>query len=237
MALHVDDLALFLDELFEAERFEPEERGGVYRPSERPIRRLGLALEPWPELLGWVRRQRLDALWLHRPWRLAEEVVDGVGVVSHHLPFDEKLTTGYNTRLADTLGVRRLEVLGRKRGRPIGMLGDVRPLEWEQLVRSVSEAFGGVDLADAGGQGEIARVAVVGAMSDAVVREAARRGAQAYLTGEWREPGARAVTETGIGVICIGHRRSEEWGMRALAAILGERWAGLECVVRRPAGR
>lgn len=237
MALHIGDLALFLDGFFHAERFEPGERGGVYRPSERAIRRLGLALEPWPGLPNWTERRRLDALWLHRPWQLAAGAVDGVGVVSHHLPFDEQLTTGYNIRLADTLGMRRLEVLGEKRGRPIGMLGYVRPLEWAPLLRSVSEAFGGSDSADAGGQGEVSRVAVVGAMTDALVREAAGRGVQAYLTGEWRAPAARAVTETGIGVICIGHRRSEEWGMRALAAVLGERWAGLEYVVRRPATR
>ena len=63
-------------------------------------------------------------------------------------------------------------------------------------------------------------MAVVGAMTDALVREAHARGIGAYVTGQWRQPAARAVRETGLGIVVLGHRRSELWGLRALAGLL-----------------
>jgi hypothetical protein len=32
-------------------------------------------------------------------------------------------------------------------------------------------------------------------------------------------------------VFVVGHRRSEEWGLRALAGVLRERWSALEVVL------
>ncbi len=235
MPIALDDLARFLDRLLAVERFG-DDQGGVYRASDRRVRRLGLALEPWPGLTEWVARERLDALFLHRPWRLPPAGPGDVGVLAYHLAFDERLTTGYNPRLAEVLGMTGLEVLGRKEGRPLGMLGAVPAQEFAHFAGVVTEVFGGNDAVHAGEQREIGRVAIVGAMTEALVREAAGRGVQCYVTGQWRRPAARAVEETGIGVVAVGHRRAEEWGLRALAAILEERWAGLVCRVR-PTGR
>jgi len=73
-------------------------------------------------------------------------------------------------------------------------------------------------------------VAVVGAMTDALVREAAERGATLYITGQFRQPAKLAVAQTQIGVIVVGHRRSELWGLQALTGVVRERWSGLEVV-------
>ena len=59
-------------------------------------------------------------------------------------------------------------------------------------------------------------------MNDRLVRAAHAAGAGVYVTGQWREPARKAVLETGLGVVCVGHRRSEEWGLRTLARLLGE---------------
>ncbi|HEX9958244.1 MAG TPA: hypothetical protein VGA96_13350, partial [Fibrella sp.] len=113
--LFLNDLVDFLQTELNTDRYPASERGGVYKPSDRSIQRIGLALEPSPVLENWVRDQQLDALWLHRPWRLDPNVLPpDMGVVTHHLPFDETLTTGYNQRLADALGMRSLEELGYK---------------------------------------------------------------------------------------------------------------------------
>jgi putative NIF3 family GTP cyclohydrolase 1 type 2 len=58
-------------------------------------------------------------------------------------------------------------------------------------------------------------------MNDVLVREADRRGARLYVTGQWRERAETAVRETGIGVVIVGHRRSEEWGLRRSRACSG----------------
>lgn len=229
--IQLTDLQIFLDRYFAVERYG-DDQGGVYHQSDRAIRRIGLALEPWPRLAAWVERERLHALFLHRPWKLRpDDLRPDVGVIAYHLAFDERLTLGYNPRLADALHLIQPEILGEKNDRPIGMIGAAPEQTFTSLCRTCGSIFGGVDETSSSRSDQIRRVAVVGAMTDALVREAAERGADVYLTGQCRQPARVAVAETGIGVIEIGHRRSEAWGLRALAGVLRERWAELSVVL------
>ena len=245
---YLNDIAHLLRDEFAADTYPKTEQGGIYRPSNRAIERLGLALEPSPTLVDWVLDNRLDALWLHRPWKLdLSSLPADVGIVSHHLPFDETLTMGYNLALTKQLGALDSPTPFAYKphptepdqatlpARPIGMFIDVAPQEFDHWLETIKTMFDGYDRAEAGfgtggWQPTSYRIAVVGAMNDALIREAAERGANLYLTGAYRKPGQQAVDETGIAVIAVGHRRSEEWGMRALADFLHERLA-IDCVL------
>ncbi|MBW4681294.1 MAG: Nif3-like dinuclear metal center hexameric protein [Microcoleus vaginatus WJT46-NPBG5] len=228
----LENIAQFLDSFFAVNRFGEEERGGIYHHSSRPICRVGLALEPGMQLKEWAKEQQLDALFLHRPWKLeAGQVASDIGIVGYHLAFDECLTLGFNPRLAEVLGMSQLEVLGEKEGRPIGMIGEISITKFSIFCERLNEVFGGSEEIYAGSQSNLCRVAVVGAMTDALVREAALRGADLYITGQLRKPALSAVQETGIAVVAAGHRRCEEWGLRALAGVLRERWLELEVIL------
>ena len=246
----INDLADFLQKELSIERFPETEQGGIYYPSKRPVRRLGLALEPFFRLYDWADEAQIDALWLHRPWKIdLSRLPPDIGVIAHHLPFDEALTVGYNRYLASKLGaIGNIQPIGYKKSsddsgidlppRPIGMLIDIPPQEFDILLERVKTIFDGYDRAEAGyGSGgwrpDSYRVAVVGAMTDALIREADEKGAHLYLTGAYRKAGQQAVDDTGIAVIAAGHRRSEEWGMRILADILEEHLS-IECVVHEP---
>lgn len=242
-SITLNNLVNFLRSEFVVDRYPVDEQGGIYRPSERPVQRLGLALEPGPHLSAWVAKHRPDALWLHRPWQLDPATLAAdVGVLYHHLPFDETLTIGYNLPLAAQLGaVGPLEPIGYKQAtdetgeplprRAIGMLTDVAELEFDAWLHRVKTTFDGYDRAEAGRQTDVTRIAFIGAMNDALVREAADRGANLYVTGQYRKPAQEAVDETGIAVVAVGHRRSEEWGLRALADRLRRHWPELEVIV------
>lgn len=238
----LNDLARFLAKAFCADRYPPDEQGGIYRLSDQPIERLGLLLEPGPGLPEWIAAHRPDALWLHRPWHFdLTSLPANVGVLYNHLPFDETLTMGFNQRLATALSaLSALEPLGFKQAtnekgeglpsRPIGMLFDCAEQEFDSWLRLINQEFGGYDRAEAGRQISPNRVAVVGAMNDTLVREAADRGANLYLTGQYRKPGQAAVDETGMALVAVGHRRSEVWGLYALAELLREHWS-IDCFV------
>ena len=228
--ISLDNIAQFLDEFFAVHHFS-NDQNGVYLPSERPISRFGLALEPWSQLADWVSDQQLDALFLHRPWQLQPgQLPPDIGIVAYHLAFDEHLTLGFNSRLATVLSINKLEVLGEKEGRAIGMIGDVPPQSFASYCCCLKQVFGGQDKALAGSSSHVSRVAVVGAMTDALVREAASRGADLYITGQFRQSAQAAVLETGIGVVAVGHHRCEQWGLRSLAGLLRERWSQLQVV-------
>ncbi|MBV9788487.1 MAG: Nif3-like dinuclear metal center hexameric protein, partial [Chloroflexi bacterium] len=166
--------------------------------------------------------------WKLQPWQLPE-----LGVLAYHLAFDERLTIGFNPRLADALQLTAIETLGEKVGRAIGMIGEVPQQSFADYVALLDHVFNQHDEAQVPITEQIERVAVVGAMTDALVREAAERGAQIYVTGQLRQPAREAVRETGIGVVAIGHRRSEIWGLRALAGVIRERWSRIEVVLAK----
>ena len=229
--IRLNDIAQFLNYFFAVDSFGDDPHG-VYVPSTRLIARFGLALEPWAGLAEWASIEQLDALFLHRPWQLQPgQLATDVGVLAYHLAFDENLTLGFNPRLATVLGMANLEVLGEKQGRPIGMIGNIFPQSNVGYCCCVDEIFGGYAAARADDKREVSRVAVVGAMTDALVREAVSRGADLYITGQLRQPAQAAVLETGISVIGVGHRRCEEWGLRAMSGLLRDRWSRLEVIL------
>ncbi len=225
--IYLDDIAEFLSDFMAANRFT-DDQNGVYIPSTKAIARFGLCLEPWAELATWAQHERLDGLFLHRPWQLQN--VD-IGVVAYHLAFDEALTFGFNPRLATVLGMSNLEVLGEKQGRAIGMLGDVESYSFDKYCDRLYQIFHGYDKVISGTTGEISRVAVVGAMNEILVRKAKDRGANIYITGQLRQSAELALAETGISCVAIGHRRSEEWGLRALSGLLRDRFSQLKVIL------
>ena len=218
----------FLAERLGADLFPPEER--FLRGGASEVRRLGLALEASPALAGWIREERLDALFLHRFRARPGEVPADLPLVGFHLPFDERLTVGWNPDLADALGLLAPEPLGARAGRPLGMLGSLEPQPFERFRAGVEKLFDGQDEAVRPAGETVDRVAVVGAMNDALVREAADRGAQLYVTGQARPSARAALADTGLGLVAVGHRRSELFGLSLLARTLWEQWSELVVV-------
>jgi len=239
--MQLRELCAFLDRYFATDRYPATEQGGLYwtatdKRDNPAIQRIGLSLEPWPGLYDWIAENQLDVLWLHRPWTLdGARLSTRVSVLYHHLPFDETLTMGYNLPMAETLQMSHPEEIGHKQApdlprRAIGILGQTPGADVSAWIQLVENTFGGYDQVHVGKQPAIGRIAIMGAMNDALIREAARRGADLYLTGAYRKSAQTAVDETGITVIAVGHRRSETWGLRALADVLQERWADLSIV-------
>ncbi|MBF2072914.1 MAG: Nif3-like dinuclear metal center hexameric protein [Synechococcales cyanobacterium C42_A2020_086] len=209
----------------------PDDINGIYRPSCRPIRRLGLLLDPEPSLPDWVTIHQLDALWLHRPWKLdALLLPSDIGVLAYHLAFDEHLTLGFNPHLATALGMADLEALGEKAGRCIGMIGTIAPQDMAAYCRQVMAVFNGVEEIRCSNSSSriVTRVAVVGAMTATLIQDAYERQVDLYITGQFRVSATAAVAATGMDVIAVGHRRSEQWGLNALAKIVRARWPELQ---------
>ncbi len=237
MPLSFDSLRLRLDGFLHASiHGGADDQNGIFLPSDRPeVQRPGLALEATPGLLPWAAREGVDALFLHRPWGLSEEdrqalAAADIGVLAYHLAFDERLTTGFNPALAEACGWGAPEVLGLKADRPLGMACRLpEPARFRAVAEGLHAVFGDLDEVvppAAGMDTLIGNTAVIGAMNDALVREAHARGVGLYATGQWRQPARVAVHETGLGVVVIGHRRSEQWGLRTLCGWL--RAAGLD---------
>ncbi len=89
MALSLVALANYLDGYL-GSAYIPNDQNGIYRPSPRLVRRIGLAIEPWTGIETWVQQEHLDALFLHRPWRLDMQALpEEIGILAYHFTDDE----------------------------------------------------------------------------------------------------------------------------------------------------
>ncbi len=227
----LSQVAAYLDRALGSARF-PHDQASVYRASSQPITRMGLALEPWTGIEAWIWQERLDALFLHRPWRLVrEKLPEHVGVLASHLAFDATLTFGFNQRLAQALSMTQPVPFAYKDSVPQGMHGTIEPTSLKSLLATLTEIFGKAPGMQSGLGETVEHIAVVGAMNDALIREAAAQGVTFYITGQLRPSAADAVRETEMTVAEIGHAEGERWGLRALAGILRERWDHLDVVL------
>jgi putative NIF3 family GTP cyclohydrolase 1 type 2 len=225
------DIITYLDTYLESKRFA-DDQNGVYRHSGRPIKRLGIAIEPWRDIHEWARREHLDALFLHRPWQLdLDSLPTEIGVIAYHLSFDFNLTFGFNPRLAAVLHMRDLTPFALKGHLPYGMRGDIPPVSLDALRKAFTDIFAVPPTIESHNTRIVNRLAVVGAMTDELVREAAAQDVDLYVTGELRQPARAAVQQTAMNVAIIGHAAGEKWGARALAGVLRERWSQLDILL------
>ncbi|GCE30432.1 hypothetical protein KDA_59160 [Dictyobacter alpinus] len=230
----LEAIALFLDQYLEVTRF-PADQHGIYRSGKDPIRRIGLAIEPWAGIGQWASEQELDALFLHRPWKIKLATFPSeIGILAYHLSFDLMLTFGFNPPLATQLGMHNPIPFAFRDTIPYGMFGDIPTVSLHSFVSTLTNTFAIPPETHQLHAEKIQRIAIVGAMNDQLIREAAAQGVQLYITGQFRQPARKAVQETGMAVAVIGHATGEQWGIRALGTLLQERWPDLGCIITQP---
>ena len=197
----------------------------LYRGGPPRVARLALALEPSdvPEEIS------ADALFLHRARRLGDRH-GGLGVLSVHDGFDAQLTTGPNLRLARALNWTDVQQV-RFEGQLVGISAMPPQATWAELHTALNAELGGEDAVWPPAGGDSLRLALMNAMNPALIHHVADLGVRVYLTGQLRPSATAAARARGLGVVALGHRRSELWGLRQLARELRAAFPGLETEV------
>lgn len=202
-----------------------EEPHTVIRPAEGQMARLALALDP----ADLPDTPDTDALFLHRSRGVGQRW-PGLGVLGAHDGFDLHLTTGPNGRLARRLDWQNVERVEWTRAS--GLIATPPQPDWAAFHAALRAELGGEDRsfapAQAGPQAGPLRVALMNALRPDLVQVAADAGVTVYLTGQVRPSALGALRERGLGLVALGHRRSELWGLRALATELEAAFPGLQ---------
>lgn len=210
------------------------------------IDRIVLSITPTPGVYPFIGHTNTHhpprtLCFLHRPWQLDRRAVRGETLVlSSHTSFDENLTVGWNPPLATRLGMveENLFCVKGYKGdaeRKIGIVGAIS-IPRNTIVERIQTEFGQMELIQEGQSEEIHVVAIMNAFNEEEVLRVlnlaqernwvpdasfeARGRHVLYLTGQPRESGMLAATALGLTVACVGHRMTEEWGIRFLAAAL-----------------
>lgn len=202
------------------------EREPLKRDGAPQVRRLALALEP----ADLPPKVNADALFVHRSLRVGEGW-PGLGVLGVHDGFDLALTTGPNHRLAHALGWRDVrEVVWKDELK--GLTATPPQETWEGLRAALHAELGGEDSSwpPTESSGPL-RLALMNAMNPGLIEHVAQKGVRVYVTGQLRPSASAAAHAHGLGVMALGHRRTEVWGLRRLAQELRAAFPGLETEV------
>jgi putative NIF3 family GTP cyclohydrolase 1 type 2 len=75
------------------------------------------------------------------------------------------------------------------------------------------------------------RLALLNAMRPELLDAVFKESAGVMVTGQMRRSALPRARELGLGIVALGHRRSELWGLRQLAGELMEAFPDLVCTV------
>jgi len=211
----------------------PGARNGLQVSHNKPVKKVGWAVDADMESLRKAGKEKVDFLIVHhglfwgssaldrkiRAGRIREAKRLGVAIYSSHLPLDAHPELGNSIGLLRALGLgdSRRKQFGIAMGRAIGW--KVKGGRWKlrDLVHRMTRVTGRMAVLLGRGPKICRKIGIVtGGFGD--LDQLVKAGLDTLITGEADYPTEVKAKELGINLILGGHRETEVSGVRELAA-------------------
>lgn len=168
----------------------------------------------WSDTVPWTgKRRELQRLLIE----------NNLAIYSSHLPLDLHPKLGNNAQLAAALGFKKLKPFFFEKGAHIG-LQTMTKIDRVELAKRLGQATGVAPKLLPGGAGECRRIGIVTGGAGAELKKAAAEGVDTFITGEGPHWTFALAEELGLNVLYGGHYATETFGVKALAAHLGQKY-------------
>jgi dinuclear metal center YbgI/SA1388 family protein len=158
--------------------------------------------------------------------RLAKLLAGQLSLLAYHLPLDAHPELGNNAQLARRLGLSEQGRFGAAGGPDLACFGTLETaLSVAELTARIGDALGRQPQCIAGGTRTIRSVGWCTGAAQSYLEEAARRGLDAFISGEISEPTVHIAREYAIHYFAAGHHATERYGVQALGEHLAARFA------------
>jgi dinuclear metal center YbgI/SA1388 family protein len=237
------ELVDFLDELLDVRRIADSSRNGLQVENSGETRRVALAVDACAAAVDKALEVGADFLLVHHGifWdqpltvtgptygRIRRLIQSDMALYGAHLPLDLHPEVGNNARLVKKLGFGDSFDFGDYHGVSIGKA--------VELDYPITLAEFETRLKDAGfeptfwpfGPDAIRKIGIVSGFGLSCLAEAARKGFDAFLTGEPSHSQYWYANEWRIHVAFAGHYATETLGVQALGEVIQNRF-GIETV-------
>jgi len=243
-----DELVRELDALLDLRSILDDSNNGLQVEGRGEVRTLAFALDACQATIEQANAKGADMLIVHHGlfWgqvlmvrgahasRLRACLAGGLSLYAAHLPLDAHPVLGNNASLLEDAGFsispdRFAEIRGFK----IGYLGE--HAEGRTVDEITASLEGALFCRPARILGKydgrkFKRAAAISGGALRYAEDAARAGAELYITGEGSHSAYHAVLESGIVTLLYGHYASEMIGIRRLREYCRKTF-GLECVL------
>ncbi len=243
MAVSIDQLVRYCDQLLEAKRFRDYCPNGLQVEGRQQVQRLVTGVTACQALLDEALDWQADLVLVHHGYfwkgeaaaitgikrkRLHTLLVNDLNLMAYHLPLDAHAELGNNAQLAKRLGITLEGPLEPGQDPAIGNMGQLeQPLTLAAFAERVEQVLGRVPQLVVGGEHSIQRVALCTGAAERMIDLALEQGADLYLSGEISEPVVHTAREAGIHYCGAGHHATERYGVQALGEHLAAQF-GLE---------
>ncbi len=224
-------IVTYLNDLLRVTEIEDTSRNGLQVEGAAQVRRVGLAVDAC--LAGYKKAvaARCQFLVVHHGliWdnfrtvsgpaaRHVKFLMErGLNLYAAHLPLDIHPELGNNAMLFKTLELTDRKPFGLYHGIHVGFEGVLpRARSAQDLAAMLQKKLGGKPLVLPFGKKLNRRIALCTGGGACLLREAADKRADCYITGEPEHWNHHAAMEAGLNVIYAGHYWSEQLGVREL---------------------
>ncbi len=222
------DLEKYINELLAVEQFNDYAPNGLQIEGRRSIGKIATAVTASQAVIDQAIVDGVDAILVHHGYfwkgeaqpivgikqrRIKALLQENISLLGYHLPLDAHPKLGNNAEIARVLGLKTEAVFAGD----IAFIGAMeKPCTGEVFAQRISEAFGRKPLHVAGNGNIINKVAWCSGGAQGYLADAARLGADAYLTGEASERNFHDAMELGLHFYAAGHHATERYGIKAL---------------------
>ncbi len=179
------------------------------------------ALDAQADLLlvhhGYFWKGESPALTGMRRRRVGTLLGADLSLLAYHLPLDAHPQLGNNAQLAARLGWRQAGCFGTGEGPELACFARLdAPLSASQLGRQLAQVLDREPLRVGRGPALIETLGWCTGAAQSYLEAAARRGLDAFISGEISEPSTHIAREYGIHYFAAGHHATERYGVQAL---------------------
>ena len=239
------EIVRFLNEMLNVSKIEDNSINGLQVEGAPEVRKIALGVDASMELFEKAESSGANLIIVHHGifWtgkdsravgimanRLKYLLSHGISLYATHLPLDMHKDVRNSAQIAAKLGLRKTRPFAKgSDDNMYGVIGELgKEVSFDTCVLMIESAIGPVSRKDFFGKTGIKRVAIVSGGGMAYVEEAAKEGADLFLTGETKHIAANDAKELKINTVYAGHYATETLGVVALGKALENRFKGLK---------
>lgn len=208
--------------------------------SNKAVNKIGFTLDLTAETLRKAINENVDLVVTHHPVIFKpqssflagnvayEAAVNGISVISAHTCYD-CAEEGVSYILAETLGLQNIAEVETEEKPSCVRIGTINSISADNLAKLVAEKLG-TTVRLASGENIIEKIAVCGGSGGDFVYDAAKAGADAYISGDLSHHHFLAAKETGMTIIAAGHFETENISIVPLMNKVSENFKDITAV-------